>query len=307
MQNTQQADLFSQSANPEDRPVSLSPEVASSTPSGSDDDLSALRRAREATEADIKDLQTQLEIRRKDERFYTDIIHHAESRWHFHLLELMTKERPRVATMKEAVPELALALELLSAEAKTQGENDLKRFVSLFPEACRNAGIGLDKDCRHPKYTFDERFLTLELYDKKGEASLYTIEGRIGKKNADIPALVEWLRQERTRLFERKFDGSKFLKTVRKAYKDILAKERKTDGESVPVRDILKKLGSRTDEQNVDLSKLARMNPQPSVDGRRIDFQQSKDTEKGMFLWKSTGGYIGFITFKAERKPEEQA
>ena len=104
------------------------------------------------------------------------------------------------------------------------------------------------------------------------------------------------------------FDGSKFLKAVRKAYKDICVKEKRLDdGDSVPVRDILKKLGGRTDEQNVDLSKLARMNPQPSVKGKRIDFQQSKDTEKGMLLWKSTGGYIGFITFKAERKPEEQA
>ena len=306
MQTTHQGDLFNQSANPEANPAFADNDGPANPRSGTDDGLCTLRNTREATIAEIKDLQTQLENKRKEEKFYADVIRYAEAGWHFHLLELLAREKRRVDTLKDAMPEKAAVLEQLRDEAKMHGENALKRFVSLFPGTCRNAGIELDKDCRHPKYTFDERFLTLEIYDKKGEAALCTVEGRIGKKPADIPALVEWIRQERARLFDRKFDGSKFLKAVRKAYKDICVKEKRLDdGDSVPVRDILKKLGGRTDEQNVDLSKLARMNPQPSVEGRRIDFQQSKDTEKGMLLWKSTGGYIGLITFKAERKPEE--
>ena len=306
MQNSQQDDLFNRALNPEAYPSLSVSNVASSTPSTLDVSLSALRHAHEEAETGIRDLQVQLDIRRKEEKFYTDVIRFAEAGWHFHLLDLLAKEKPRLDTLKEAMQEQEAVLEQRRDEAKTHGENALKRFVSLFPEACKNAGIELDKDCRHPKYTFDERFLSLELNDKKGEATLFTFEGRIGRMPADIPALVDWLKQERERLFERKFDGLKFLKAVRKAYKIILTKCNKTDGDSIPVRDVLKKLGGRADEQNVDLSRLARINPQPSVEGRSIDFQQSKDTDKGMLLWKSTGGYIGFIIFKAERKPEEQ-
>ena len=301
---TQQEDLFSQSANSKNLPLSV-PQDALPPTSFATDGLSVIRRVCKAAGEEVKNLQAQLENRRKEERFLTDVLHFAESGWHFHLLELLEKEKLRITDLQNADPDLTTMLEQQRNTAKTQGENVLGRFVSLFPDECKAVGIAIDRECRHPRYTFDERFLTLEINGKKSEATLSTIEGRLGKKPADIPALVAWLCQERKRLFERKFDGNKFLKTVRKAYKAVLAKNRKNDGESVPVRDVLKRMGGKMDELNVDLSKLAHLNPQPSVDGRRIDFQQSKDTEKGMFLWKSTGGYIGFVSFKTEPKPEE--
>jgi hypothetical protein len=306
MQISQQDDLFTHKAKSEGPPSLSDSNDAPSTQSTPDNGLSELMHAREMAEKEISDLQDKLDIRRKDAKLCTEVIRFVEEEWHFHLQDLLSKEKSRVDALKKARPELAVELEKQREFAKAQGDNQLRRFMSLFPDACKTAGMELDRDCRHPKYTFDERFLTLELNDKKGEATLKTIEGRIGRMPADIPALVEWLKKERTRLFERKFDGVKFLKAIYKAYKSILKKGKKMDGESVPVRDVLKQLKRRADEQNVDLSKLTHMNPQPSVEGQRIDFQQSKDTEKGMLLWKSTGGYIGFITFKAEHIPEEQ-
>ena len=269
--------------------------------------LEAFHSSQEKAQAHIRNLRAELEREIKTEKFWADVVGFAEAGWHFHLLDLLAKEKPRVDALKDDAPELAAQLERQRDASQKQGEDALKYFVRFFPEACKAAGIDLDRDCRHPKYTFDDRFLTLELNEKKQECVLFTHEGRIGKKPADIPALVDWLKQERKRLFERPFDGAKFLKAVRTTYKNILAQEKKPDGESLPIREILKRMNGKADELNIDLARLCRLSQQPSVDGRCIDFQQSKDTDRGMLLWKSTGGYVGFITFRETQKREEQA
>lgn len=264
--------------------------------------LEMFRSAQERTQARIRELKTELEHEAKTEKFWANVAEFAEADWHFHLLNLLVKEKPRMDALKKDALDLVVQLEQLRDASQKQGENTLKYFVRFFPEACKTAGIDLDRDCRHPKYTFNERFLTLELNEKKQEAVLTTHEGRIGKKPADIPALIDWLTQERKRLFERPFDGDKLLKAVRKAYKNILKKEKKPDGSSLPIRAVLKRMSGKMDELNIDLAKLCRLSPQPSVDGLCIDFQQSKDADKGMLLWKSTGGYVGFITFRETQK-----
>ena len=296
MTDTQQEDLFNQQPSDPPPPVQPAPPP-----------LSQFRTEREKASASIRDLKAKLENDTKTERFWADVIGFAESSRHLHLLDLLGKEKPRMDAMKHESPELFSQLEMLSDDARAQSENTLRHFPSLFSEACKNAGLTLDSDCRHPKYTFAERFLTLEIHTDKKQAVLETREGRIGRRPADIPELVEWLKQEGQRLFGRKFNGEKFLKTIRTAYKKILSKEKKTDGESIPVREVLKKLDGKTDEKNIDLAKLSRLSPQPSVEGKRIDFQQTKDTDNGMLLWKSTGGYIGFIIFTGTEKQEDWA
>lgn len=297
MSSTEQGDLFN--------PLNSEPTMPTlrHAPTG----LEAFHGAQEKAQACIRNLRAELERESKTDKFWADVVGFAESGWHFHLLDLLSKEKPRVDALKEDEPEMAAQLERQRDASQKQGEDALKYFVRFFPEACKAAGIDLDRDCRHPKYTFDDRFLTLEINEKKQESVLSTYEGRIGKKPADIPALVDWLKQERKRLFERPFDGVKFLKAVRKTYKNILTKEKKPDGESLPIREILKRMNGKADELNIDLAQLCRLSPQPSVDGRCIDFQQSKDTDRGMLLWKSTGGYVGFITFRETLKREEQA
>ena len=296
MTHNQQDDLFNQ------QPLVPSPPVQSSPPLP----LTSFHAERVNVSAAVQDLKAKLESTSKTEKFWTDIIGFAESGRHVHLLELLDKEKLRVDAMKNDSPELFSQLEHQRDEAKTQSENTLRHFVSLFPAACATAGLTLDSDCRHPKYTFADRFLTLDVNTDKKQAVLKSYEGIIGRRPADIPELIEWLKQECQRLFGRKFNGEKFLRTVHKAYKSILAKSKKQDGESVPIREVLKKLPDKTDEKNIDLAKLTRLSPQPSVDGKCIDFQQTKDTRDGMLLWKSTGGYIGFITFRRTEKQEEQ-
>ena len=83
---------------------------------------------------------------------------------------------------------------------------------------------------------------------------------------------------------------------------EIIKKINRDDGSSVPIRKITRRLknvkGFRTDEFLVDLSWLASEGPF-EIEGRRLDLQQTKDTEQGMLLHNAEErGYVGFIVFK---------
>lgn len=134
-------------------------------------------------------------------------------------------------------------------------------------------------------------------------ARLSDNEGRLAEHPADVQAVVETVQKETQRIFGRAFNGSRFLKSLRAQYKAVLKKENQADGASMPIRQITKRLGKnvkgfRTDEFLVDLSRLAEKGPF-EVDGRRLDLQQTKDTNQGMLLHGAAArGYIGFIVFK---------
>src|SRR5262249_14103360 len=137
----------------------------------------------------------------------------------------------------------------------------------------------------------------------KRTARLSNHEGRLAEIPADIAAVVEAIQQEQKRVFGRAFNGAKFLKLLRAQYKAVVTKEKQTDGASVPIRQITRRLGKnakgfRTDEFLVDLSRLAEQGPF-EIDGRRLDLQQTKDTSQGMLLHGAAArGYVGFVVFK---------
>lgn len=83
----------------------------------------------------------------------------------------------------------------------------------------------------------------------------------------------------------------------------IIKKENWSDGYSIPIRRITHRLGKnekgfRTDVFIIQLSRLIEKGP-TEIDGRRLDLQQTKDTNQGIHLHGIAGrGYIGYITFK---------
>ncbi len=83
----------------------------------------------------------------------------------------------------------------------------------------------------------------------------------------------------------------------------VIKNEKISDGSSVPIRHITRRLGKnekgfRTDEFLIDLSRLVEQGA-TEVDGRQFELQQTKNTEQGMLLHGAAGrGYIGFILFK---------
>ena len=123
---------------------------------------------------------------------------------------------------------------------------------------------------------------------------------------ADIQAIVEAVQREHKRIFGRSFNGPKFLKQLRSQYKAIIKKERKQDGDPVPIRQIAcrfggtKKQGPKTDEFLLDISRLA-LEESAKIEGRKFGLQQTKNTEEGMLLRGAAAhGYVGFIVFKEE-------
>lgn len=159
--------------------------------------------------------------------------------------------------------------------AREESERTLRRYPALLEEACRAAGLALDMDSPHPKYSLKHGFFRLEIDEKKRLARLSDYEGRLAEHPADIQAVVETIQKEHHRIFSRTFNGQKFLKSLRSQYKAVLKKENLTDGASVPIRHITRRLGKnvkgfRTDEFLVDLSRLAEKGPF-EVEGRRLD------------------------------------
>lgn len=248
-------------------------------------------------------LKAQAEVAAQTERVWSDLDRFLTRGWRFHILALMEKESPRLKRMKAENHPAIPAIEEIYRLAKDESDRVLRRYPSLLEEACRANGLILDSNSPHPKYGLENGFFRLEIDEQRRVARLSNHEGRLAELPADVQAVVEIIKLEHQRLFERPFDGLKFLKTVRAQYKAVLKKNKQSDGSSVPIRHITRRLGKnikgfRTDEFLVDLSRLAEKGPF-EIDGRRLDLQQTKDTSQGMLLHGAAArGYIGFIVFR---------
>jgi hypothetical protein len=252
-------------------------------------------------EAELLKLKTEEVL--KTEIIWRNLKEFIEKGWILHILDLIEKETPRLKKMRSENHPAIPSLEELYHLVKKESEKIFRRYPALLENACREANLILDLNSSHPKYSLEQGFFRLEIDEKKRTARLSDYEGKLAEHPADIQAVVEILKKEHSRIFNRPFNGGQFLKKLRTQYKAIIKKENLTDGSSVPIRHITRRLGKnvkgfRTDEFLVDLSKLAEKGPF-EIENRRLDLQQTKDTNQGMLLYKaSTRGYIGFIVFK---------
>ena len=121
--------------------------------------------------------------------------------------------------------------------------------------------LSLARDSRHPQYNFYEGFLRVEIDERRGQARLSDYEGRLDEFPADVGAVLDVVRREARRLFEREFDGNKFFVKLHHHYAAVIKKENLTEGAPIPIRSITSRLGKnekgfRTDEFLIDLSRL---------------------------------------------------
>jgi len=256
-----------------------------------------------AAKAEAQRLKAETAAAAQAEKVWAECCAFLTKGWALHFLSLIEKEAPRLEKMRaenhSSIPSIEEACRL----AKEEADRIMRRFPGLLEEACRNAELSLDSDSQHPKYKMEQGFLWLEIDDKKRTARLSDHEGRLAELPADIQAIVETIQHEHKRVFGRSISGSKFLKTLHSQYKAIIKKDKQADGSSVPIRHITRRLGKnkkgfRTDEFLVDLSRLAEKGPF-EIEERRLDLQQTKDTNQGMLLHGAgPRGYIGFIVFK---------
>jgi len=250
--------------------------------------------------------KVQFENAEKEEKVLKDIIEYIEKEWWMHLFDLMNKQ----ASLFQIILERNDKLKAVFEEIKLQ-EKDFKKvfrqYPSLLERLCNEANLKIDIDSRHPRYSLYDKFIRLEIDENKRIAKLYDHENKLGELPADISAVVEKLIFEQNRLFNRGFDSKKFLKRIRKEYLALIKKEMKKDGESIPIRQITRRLGKnlkrfRTDEFLVDLSRLVESG-QVVIENVQLDLQQTKDTNQGMLLLgASARGYIGYVVFKEVSK-----
>jgi len=265
--------------------------------------IERIRELHGSVKVEAQRLRTEAEEAARTERVWADFEQFLAKGWTLHVLDLLDKETPRLKRMRMENNSALPAIENSYRLAKEESERLLRRYPAFLEEACREANLGLDKDSRHPKYSLERGFFRLEIDETKRLARLFDNEGRLAEHPADVQAVVETVQREHHRIFDRSFNGPKFLKFLRAQYTALLEKEKLVDGASMPIRNITKRLGKnvegfRTDEFLIDLSKLAEEGPF-EIDGRRLDLQHTQDTNRGMLLYGTAArGYIGFVVFK---------
>ncbi len=265
--------------------------------------IDQVRELYASTKVEAQELKLEADAAAQAEKIWADCQEFLLKGWALHLLSLLEKEAPRLKTMRGENHPAIPAIEDAYRRAKEESDRIFRRFPALMEEAFAQTRLSIDSTSRHPKYTLESGFFRLDVDEKKRTARLSDHEQRLIEIPADVDAIVEAVKKEHCRIFDRKFTGRKFLQSLRTQYKAIIRKEKQQDGSSVPIREIARRLGRnakrfRKDEFLVDLSRLAQEGPF-EIDGRRIDLQQTKDTSQGMLLHGAAGrGYVGFILFK---------
>lgn len=248
-------------------------------------------------------LKVEAEEAQKMSVLISTLLSYLEKGWPMHFLNLADKEDKMLQKLRTDGFVQIQELEEAYRKAKEESDRLIRRYPSVFDEACKAARITLDANSPHPKYGIKNGFFRVEINESTRVAKLSDLEGKLAELPADVEAVVRRIRIEYTRVFDRRFHGPNFIKRIRAQYKNIIKRDNLSDGASVPIREItknLKRIGKdfRMDEFVVDLSKLAEKGPY-EVDGKVIDLQQTKDTKQGVLLTGAASrGYIGYLLFK---------
>lgn len=198
---------------------------------------------------------------------------------------------------------VAAELEKIRAEAEALARQIVPTFGRDFPEAVRNAGLEIDSTSRHPRYTFRQGFIRVEVDERNFIAKLIPRDGTETLVGMDLGALIKSLQQEISRIFGRKLDAEGLLRSLYTAYAATLRAENRPEGEEVPLRRVMNRMAKnlsrfRGDEFNVDLAQLVRSG-NTTVDGRRMHLNHTRKARLGVLLHGlESGGYVGFISFK---------
>ncbi|MBU1744595.1 MAG: hypothetical protein KJ649_06845 [Proteobacteria bacterium] len=251
----------------------------------------------------MRKIEAQLAESRKRHQFLSELNTFLKKDWPQHILALLNKESQTIKTIDADNQALKETLDFIRSSAVEKVAVLQRRFPAFLDEACKAANLPLDRESRDPQYTFEKGFFTLLIDYQKGRARLSDYEGRLHEFPSDIGAVVEYVQIEYKRVFGKTFDGQKFLKKLRNHYLAIIKKEGIADGSELSIRRITTRLGKnekgfRTDEFIVQLSRLVAEGP-VEIDNRRVDLQQTKDSQQGIYLHGLAGrGYIGYIMFK---------
>jgi len=192
-----------------------------------------------------KDIKAQAEEVARLCKLWDNLNRFLHKQWPLHCVDLLDKDKPLLERMRvDQSSEVSLLDDIYRVAKERAQELKPHRFPAYLETACEAANLHLDQDSRHPRYKFDQGFFQLYIDDQKKTASLSNYESsKLVEFPADIGAIVEVLQREHKRIFERHFDGKKFIKKLRTQYLAILKKDKLSDGATIPIRNITQRLG----------------------------------------------------------------
>jgi hypothetical protein len=263
--------------------------------------LSTIHQLQSNAEATIERLRKETEQATRSAQMWKELQSNILQGWSCHVLLTLNREAALVDNAKTKDVAVSLALRQIEEQANAQATLIMRRYPKLLEQSA-SGKLLLDAEGRHPRYTFEKGFFSLEVNEKTRMARLSDYGGKLADIPADPDAAVAAIQREKQRVFERDFDGSGFLADLRKEYLAVLHSMNEQDGESAPIRDVIRNLKKnkkfREDEFIFDLSKLVKQGPQ-RIDGRTLDFQQTRDAKQGVILLlENGGGYVGYLVFR---------
>jgi hypothetical protein len=258
-------------------------------------------RAREAEDR----ARQGLEQATKTREYWDAVLANLEAGDHASALLVLRKGEEDIGHLEGLDESAERILRDVRESCERQAREAASRFGRVFPEAARSAGLHIDTTSRHPRYTFEQGFIHVEVNERQFTAKVATRDGDEAIVGLDVTPLVERVKAERSRLFDREFQPDALLQSIYRAYLAVLRAEDRAEGEEVPLRRLTNRLSKNlnrfaADEFNVDLSRLIRSS-NLVVSGHRLQINHTRNMRQGMLLQGlEQGGYVGFISFKKE-------
>jgi hypothetical protein len=255
----------------------------------------------------VERARQQLEYAQRARSFWDDLLASLERGHSAHALLLLRREAEFLRELQTTDEPTVRRLRELGSELREQTRSSASRIAREFPPAARDAGIQIDSTSRHPTYTFQQGFLRLEMDERNFTAKVVPRDGNPIVVGLDLSLVVETIRSEQARLFERQIDPQAFLRSLHTAYTAVLRAEGRSEGDEVPLRRVTNRMVKNlnrfaADEFNIDLSNLVQRG-ELVVDGKRVHLNHTRDRRQGMLLHGlESGGYVGFISFKTEKE-----
>ena len=178
-------------------------------------------------------------------------------------------------------------------------------FQRSFPAALQAAGVALDATSRHPRYTVHSGFVHVDVDEQQLTATVQPRDGAAIMLGMDVEPVVETIRREAQRLFDRHPDHTAVLRRLWTAYQALLQEEGRALGDALPLRRICAHLAREAhpyaaDEFNIDLARLVQSD-HTLFEGHRLQLHPTRRSRQGILLWGlEQGGYAGFISFGQE-------
>lgn len=265
------------------------------------------QRARQARQQEDA-ARSQFEQAKRAREFWDELEDEVSAEHAAQVVFLLNKAEGYLSQLKVSGDPLGPVLDDIQKEAEERARAAAATFGRQFPEAVREAGMEIDSTSRQPRYTFKRGFIRIEVDERHLTANLAPRDGEEIVMGMDVGPLVERLKSEMARIFDRPLNQNAFLKSLYTAYTATLRVERRNEGEEVPLRRVTNRLAKNlnrfaADEFNVDLARLIKSGSLV-IENQRLHLNHTRNLRQGMLLHElEGGGYVGFISFKKEARP----